>query len=275
MSYATLMVRLELGRTNAGVLNAAGVLAERFRSAVIGTTACQAFQIPYGEPYCAGEVIEQLHEQTQKEIRDAEAEFRAVLGPGVKDIAWRSSETFEPLCEYFAREARAADLIVTAMDNTSLFDGTHHFNVSDLIMRAGRPVVLVPPALERVKFGRVLVGWKDSREARRAIRDALPLLQAAGHVVVVEIAPADRLAQAREHLADVATWLRRHGIEAETIASATEGSDVGSLARIAADQAADIIVAGAYGHSRLREWVFGGVTYDLLIGAPRFAFLSH
>lgn len=275
MSYATVMVRLELGKTNAGVLNAAGALAERFRSAVVGTAASQALQIPYGEPYYAVEVTELVRGQFQKEARDAEAEFRAVLGPRVEDLAWRSSETVEPLCEFFAREARSADLIVTAMDSTSLFNGTHHFNVSDLVMRGGRPVVLVPPAAEQLKFDRVLVGWKDAREARRAIADSLPLLQAARHVVVVEVTPAERLAETREHLGEVATWLGRHGVQAETIASPGEGSDVGSLARIAAEQSADIVVAGAYGHSRLREWVLGGVTYDLLIGSPRFALLSH
>ncbi|HEY0271063.1 MAG TPA: universal stress protein [Sphingomonas sp.] len=275
MSYATLMTCLELGTTNASVLKAAEALAGRFRSAVVGTAACQALQIPYGEPYYAGDVVEQVRKQTEAEARDAEAEFRAVLSPTVKDLTWRCAETSQPLCEYYAREARGADLVVTAMDNASRFDATHHFKVSDLVMRAGRPVVLVPPAAGDPKFDRVLVWWKDTREARRAILDALPLLKAARHVAVAEVAPAERLADTRQHLGEIAAWLGRHDIQAEMIASPGEGSDVGTLSRITNDQEADIVVAGAYGHSRLREWVLGGVTYDLLIGSPRFAFLSH
>lgn len=275
MTYPTLMVHLELGKSNAGLLNIAGDLAGRFRAGVIGVAACQPMQIPYGDVYYSGDLIEQDRRTDDKDAAEAEAEFRALLGPRVTDLHWRSAITMEPLCDYFAREARAADLILTAMDRRSLDGDSRRTNIGDLVMRAGRPVLIVPGDGEQLKLDRVFVAWKETREARRAILDALPLLRIASHVTLVEVAQEDDLAAARAHLADVAGWLAKHGIQADPLAVATRGTDVAMLAKLADDQGADIIVAGAYGHSRLREWVLGGVTHDLLLGTPRFAFLSH
>lgn len=275
MIYATLMTHVELGRSNAGLLKITGDLAERFGSTVIGAAACEGLQTTYGGPYVTGEVVELVREQAEKQIAEAEIEFRAILSPRVKQLEWRSAETYGPLSDYFAGQSREADLIVTSAGDGSILDGTNRLNVGDLVMRAGRPVLLVPPGSDHVKLDRVLVGWKETREARRAIADALPLLQVARTVILTEIVPDDRLAEARDHLAEVARWLARHGVQAEMDASSTKGSDVGGLAKAANDHAADIIVAGAYGHSRLREWVLGGVTHDLLLSTRRVAFLSH
>lgn len=275
MTYPTLMVHLELGKSNAGLLKIAGDLAVRFRAGVIGIAACQPLQIPYGDAYYSGDFIEEVRRTDEKDAAEAEAEFRTLLGPHVTDLQWRSATTMEPLCDYFAREARAADLILTAMEHGSLFGDTRRTNIGDLVMRAGRPVLIVPGGASQLKLDRALVAWKETREARRATLDALPLLKAASHVTLVEITSEENLPDARSHLADVAGWLAKHGIKAEPFAVATSGTDVATLARVAGEKAADIIVAGAYGHSRLREWVLGGVTYDLLLGTPRTAFLSH
>jgi nucleotide-binding universal stress UspA family protein len=120
-----------------------------------------------------------------------------------------------------------------------------------------------------------MVGWKDTRESRRATLDALPFLKRAAHVTVVEIAGEDNLPAARSHLRDVIAWLRCHGVEAEPIAAPSSGNDATQLIAIARDQGATITVAGAYGHSRLREWALGGVTRDLLLSPDRCSLLSH
>ena len=275
MTYPILMVHLALGKSNARLLKIAGDLAVRFRAGVLGVAACQPLQIPYGDAYCSGDLVEQVRQTDETDIAQAEAEFRALLEPYVTDLQWRSAVTTEALCDFFAREARAADLILTAMEQGSIFNDNRRTNVDDLVMRAGRPVLVVPDGADQLRLDRVLIAWKDTREARRATMDALPLLKVASHVTLVEIAAEEHLADARSHLADVSGWLAKHGIEAEPLAVVTKGTDVAALARVAAEQAADIIVAGAYGHSRLREWVLGGVTYDLLLGTPRIAFLSH
>jgi nucleotide-binding universal stress UspA family protein len=266
MTYATLMVHLELGRSNAGLLKIAGDLAVRFRAGVIGIAACQPIRIGYGDAYLSGDVIEQDREEIEKEIHAAEAEFRAALQPRSIALEWRSATTFELLSDYLANEARNADLIITGVDrNDSLFDTSRHVNMGDFVMRAGRPVLIVPTGAEKIGLDRVLVGWKDTREARRAIFDAVPLLRKATQVTVIEIVDEDNSKIVREQLKDVAGWLDRHGIVAETAVSVSSGGDASLLRDVARQRGADLIVAGAYGHSRLREWVFGGVTYDLLL----------
>ena len=140
-------------------------------------------------------------------------------------------------------------------------------------MQAGWPVLVVPTTAAHRKFERV--GWQDTRETRRAIRDALPFLKQAGQVPVIEIAESDEPEVARGRLADVVAWLGRHGVTAEPIASPAIGEDSGRLHGLAAQYEVDLIVAGAYGHSRMREWALGGVTRDLLLRAEFCALVSH
>jgi len=94
-------------------------------------------------------------------------------------------------------------------------------------------------------------------------------------VTVVEIAAEEDLAAARTHLEDVVAWLKRHGIVAKSLAWPSKGDDASRLNAIAQELRADLIVAVAYGHSRLREWVLGGVTRDLLLCADRCSLVAH
>ena len=133
-------------------------------------------------------------------------------------------------------------------------------------MQLGRPALIVPAAAGKVGLERVLIGWKDTRESRRAALDALPLLKKADHVAVCEIASEEGMAAAHARLEDVVSWLKRDGIAAEPVAALSTADDATRLNAVASDQAADVIVAGAYGHSRLREWALGGVTKDSAAG---------
>ena len=274
-AYATLMVHLELGRSNAGLLQIAADLAARFHASVIGIAACQPLQVIYGEGFVSGDLYEQDRQELDKELKAAEAEFRSALQACAATLEWRSAVTFALLSDYLAREARSADLVITGVASGDLFDSSRSVNSGDLVMRAGRPVLVVPATTGKVKLERILVGWKDTRETRRAVSDALPLLKNAAHVAVVEIAAEEELTAARSHLEDVAGWLKRHGIKAECLASPSTGDDATALYAVAQDQGADLIVAGAYGHSRLREWALGGVTRDLLLRANFCSLLSH
>jgi nucleotide-binding universal stress UspA family protein len=94
-------------------------------------------------------------------------------------------------------------------------------------------------------------------------------------VTVVEIAKQAELEAARLRLKDVTDWLSRHGTPAQCVASVSTGDDAAQLNVLAQEHAADIIVAGAYGHSRLREWALGGVTRDLLLSKKSCSLLSH
>jgi nucleotide-binding universal stress UspA family protein len=142
-------------------------------------------------------------------------------------------------------------------------------------MQIGRPVLIVPSAAKALQLEHAIVAWKDTRETRRAAFDALPLLQKAAHVSIVGIAAEQDLPATREQLNDVAGWLKRHGVSAECHSEPSTGDDAEGLGVIAQDRGADVVVAGAYGHNRVREWALGGVTRDLLLRANRCSLLSH
>ena len=275
MSYSTLMVHLELGRSNAGVLKLAGDLADRFDAGVIGIAAYQPIQMLYAEGYVSGQLMEDERTEIDREIAEAQALFRSALHGRARALEWRSAVILTPLRDYLASQARGADLLITNAASGDIFDASRAINTGELVMHVGRPVLVVPAAVDSLPLDQVLVAWKDSREARRAVADALPLLKRAAHVAVVELAPPDEMAEARAHVADVVGWLARHGVKAEGRAAPATDSDASALHAVAQDQGADLIVAGAYGHGRLREWVLGGVTKDLLLGTGRCTLISH
>ncbi len=276
MTYASLMVHLELGCSNAGRLKIAAALAERFHAVVIGIAACQPVHIIYSEGFVAGSLIEQDQEEIDRQLKAAEQEFRQVLREGTNTLGWRSMVTTAPLADYLAHEARRADLFITGVDrNRSMFDTSRHVNTGDLVLQIGRPVLIVPIASSSLNLEHVLVGWRDTRETRLAVFQALPVLKAAERVSIVEVAAENQLDEARKNLKDVGAWLNYHSVMAEAIVIPASGDDAASLNAFAIDQKADLIVAGAYGHGRLREGVLGGVTRDLLLRADRCALVSH
>ena len=276
MTYATIMVHLQPGRSNARILGVAAELADRFHAAVVGIAACQPIRIVYSEGYIPTDILDKDRAEREAELAAAEAEFRGALSQNVRRLAWRSGLTDAPLGDYFAHEARLADLIVTGVDReATVFDHTRHLDLGYFVMNAGRPVLIVPSGREQPKFDRALIGWKDSRETRRAVADALPMLKKAAHVVVTELAHEDELGAAAARVEDVRHWLEGHGVRAEIEALASTGDDAHRLHALMLQHKADFLVAGAYGHSRMREWVFGGVTRDLLLKAGRCALVSH
>lgn len=272
----TLMVNLEPGHSNAGLLQIAADIAERFGCGVIGIAARQPMQIIYGEGHIPGDLIELDREETAKQIKDAEEQFRSALQTRVTTLEWRSSITFGSLSDYVADEARSAEVIITSVTAGTMDDASRRVDVGDLVMQAGRPVLIVTAGANNLKLDRVVIGWKDTRETRRAAFDALPLLKSAAHVAVVEIAAEGELAEAGARLNSVVGWLKRHGIVAMPVVSPATGDDGPQLSAFADTQRADVIVAGAYGHSRLREWALGGITRVILLRVEdRCSFVSH
>ena len=143
-------------------------------------------------------------------------------------------------------------------------------------MQLGRPVLVVPNSCNWLDLRSILIAWKGTPEARRAIVDALPVLRQGKNVAVVEIIEdePDRLA-ALSGIRDIVVWLSRHGVVASEQVPAERGNAVEKIERIASEVGAGLVVAGAYGHSRLREWVFGGVTRRLLNPSDRCSLLSR
>jgi nucleotide-binding universal stress UspA family protein len=138
--------------------------------------------------------------------------------------------------------------------------------VESLVLTSGRPVIVLPPRGTVFGVRRILVGWNAEREAVRAVADALPLLVRAEVVEVLVIDPESRrAAHGQEPGADIARYLARHGVHVEVRRLSSGSEDAGHvLLSHAADFGADLVVMGAYGHSHLNEWIFGGVTRTAL-----------
>ena len=276
MAFRTIMVHLELGRSNNGLLEIAGDLAQRSKADLIGIAGCQPVTIPYNETYVSGDIIVEDRKEIEREIKETERQFRAATQGRVASVEWRSIITFDPLADFIAQEARAADLVITGPDiGGKFFDSTRRVGIADLVMQAGRPVLIVPHNRQEINLNHVVVGWKGTRESRRAIADALPLMKLAGKVTVLEIAPEQDIPSAKERLADVLNWLKRHDVLAKTEVVAAQGEDSLRFADLVRERQADLIVAGAYGHSRVREWALGGVTMDFLLNPDRCVLVSH
>jgi nucleotide-binding universal stress UspA family protein len=145
-----------------------------------------------------------------------------------------------------------------------------------ILLRAGRPVLVVPDTIGPLQLRRAVVAWKDTRECHRAVRDAIPLLRQAKEVVLLGIGETETEAQGKTHLGDVAAYLARHDVPvAAEIWRPGRGPVATELLHFVRSEGADLIVAGGYGHSRLGEWIFGGVTHELLGASPICCMLSH
>jgi nucleotide-binding universal stress UspA family protein len=275
MTYATLMVNLESGRSNSHLLKVTAQLARRFHASVIGTTACTPIQLMYGEGYIGGEIFEQDRQEIDTEIKFAEVAFRSALGAEACELDWRSAVTFLPLADHLAAEACRADLILTSATQAEPKNAARRIDLGDFIMQAGRPVLVVGADASSHDLTRVIVGWKDTRESRRATADAMPLLKMASFVRLVEIVPAADIEAAKGRLSDVIAWLARHEVMAECRALVTDGEDAELLNAVAQENGAGVIVAGSYGHNRVREWALGGMTRSLLDSGKRTLFTSH
>ena len=270
MSYKSILVNLDIDGSATPLIKLAADLARRFDAKLIGCSGADVVPpfVTSDGMMVDGEMIARQREEIEARLNNLQQKFVGLAGPGL-EIEWRG-DVMEPT-RLLIGMARAADLIVTGSPEGAKAGNSYRStDLGDLLLHAGRPVLVAASGAEHLLAGKVLVAWKDSREARRAVADAIPFLAEAVEVVVVAV-ERDGTKQTSERLADVAAFLGRHGIRARTeVISGT--ADGERLADFAKSMEADLIVSGAYGHSRLREWVFGGVTRSLLdeIGLNRF-----
>jgi nucleotide-binding universal stress UspA family protein len=277
MTYATVMVSLALDQPNDARLAVACQISERFDAGLVGIVAA-VFSPPLY--FTIGEQAQNLIDQGQASVKrrlsELEAKFREVTKNRARHIEWRCAVDFP--ARYIVREARCADLIVSGGRSDALSDPFALITPRDLVMEAGRPLLVVPDSVDWLDPRSMLVAWKDTPEARRAIVAALPMLRKAKDVTVAEIVEAESgQASAVERVRDVVRWLSRHGVSAsELVAPQDEDQHAAKqLDTLAANVGAGVIVAGAYGHSRFREMILGGVTQHLITQSARCALLSH
>jgi nucleotide-binding universal stress UspA family protein len=277
MTLATVMVSLAFDASNEARLEAACQLAERFDAGIVGVAAAQFSPPLY---FTTGQRAQDLIEQGQASIRERllelEVQFRDATTPRARYVDWRSALDFPS--RFVLQEARCADIVVTGGLSPAFSDAFALASPKDLVMQTGRPLLVVPDRVDWLDSRTVLVAWKDTTEARRAIADSLPLLRQANNIVIAEIPEADGERSAAEaRVGDVVAWLGRHGLIASArVPERRDGADATQqLDDIANDLGAGLIVAGAYGHSRFRELVLGGMTQHLVAQSARCVLLSH
>jgi nucleotide-binding universal stress UspA family protein len=267
-SFAAVMVHVDIEHDSERRVELAIGMADRLQAALIGVAGCALWP-----SFMAGDVG--LSKSNQYDFQKMMARFEQrgkkfrAQGRSLKQIEWRSA--LESPGELLLREARAADLLVIGR-------GRSEYDVEPgvIVLRAGRPVLLVPDAVAALPLRRVVVAWKDTRECRRAVRDALPFLQQAKEVLLVGMGEHGSQPQGKKDLADVAAYLVRHQvIVAAEVWRRPQRPVAAELLHIVEEERADLIVAGGYGHSRLGEWIFGGVTRELLTASPVCCLLSH
>lgn len=270
MSYKTILTYLDTYATQENLVRTAAILAEKFEAILIGMSA-----LAVRSPLVEEEMV--IAGLTEPEITETlstkEKFFRAQIKAEHLEVEWRS--IVDSPTHALSNEARAADMVLIGQ-NREEGDTYTRLEPAGAVLKCGRPVIIVPMAVSSLQAEYVMIGWKETREARRAIKDAIPILKKARDVTIVEICPLGHKAKAWSNLNDVAHFLQRHEVKAKVeVLRETQESDGAQIIGFARDRGADLIVTGAYGHSRLGEWIFGGMTRELLHSSPVSCFMSH
>lgn len=271
MGYCRLLVSVDLGPAASDRVRLASALADDLGAALTGVAAHPEPLLIYGPRHRLDPArIREQREFVRAELEDARALFERE-GTAGKGKTWRSALT-SPL-SFICLQARRADLVVVSRHGPNDGDpGELGCSTGDLVMSLGRPLLVVPPNLDRMALDRAVVAWRDTREARRALMDALPLIGAMAQIDVVGVSPETNSTD----LDEVAEFLSEHGTSATThLLDSAQDTVADTLLGFVRERQADVVIAGAYGHSRLAEWMFGGVTGSLLASTPVCCLLSH
>lgn len=276
MSYKTILVHLDNGKRVATRLDAGIRLARQFDAHLVGLYALTAVTLPSYVLAEGGPIIAmQQQKNALEQAARAESQFRATIDKaGMSGAEWRRSAA--DALDGCTLHARYADLVVIGQADFSDSSDVEPEFPELFVLSAGRPVLVVPYAGKFPTIGeRILIGWNAGREATRAITDALPLLRLAKVVDVIAFNP-DGDAHGEVPGADVGLYLARHGVKVKVSHHRANDVDVGNqmLSR-AADLGTDLIVMGAWGHSRVKELILGGVTRTLLETMTVPVLMSH
>jgi nucleotide-binding universal stress UspA family protein len=262
----------------AGILEFAGILAQEHGARLISVFMQPEPTVTPAETFARGKGMESIIEVHQAQLERIETEHRAQFEGIVRrhgiPSEWRSlpySSTEVGVHAYYA------DLVVIARPESASQTASPPGLAESLVLSSGRPIIMFPPRGTVSQIRRILVAWNATRESIRAVADALPLLVKAKAVQVLVVDhERNRAGHGQEPGADIARHLTRHGAQVEVQRLSSGGKDVGQLLLSqAAAFGADLLVMGAYGHSQLREWMFGGVTRTILYQAALPVLLSR
>lgn len=267
MNYRTILVPVEPPPAAVGHVVCAKDLADKFDGRLLGVGA-EAHPLLSADPTGLAEhdLKDRIAAWRRERLDAAEREFARLAG---KSRLWRCEVA--TMTQAVLAHARRADLVVLEAPRSGAVD---QVDFGRILLGVGTPVLLVRPDAEQVRGRYVVVAWKDTREARRAIRDALPFLQMAKEVTLCSIAEGDTASEAAS-LADIRDRLRSHSVNAYSLHIDPPAHPGVALMESVRQAGADLIVAGAYSRGRLNELVFGGFTRHLLRQSECSVLFSH
>ena len=279
MAYRTILVSLNDATKLEQALALTAGLQEEHGAHIIGLFVIPAMQI---YPTVGMEITPDVYEGHRAFFKDQAEKVKQRLNNMIAreglSAELRIIDSPSPLAaDMVIDHGRYADLIVVTQVDREGEEGVELDFDERVVMEAGRPVLVLPRVDLPKKLGKVLVGWNGTRESARALFDALPVLKRADEATVVWVDPQREREQAGVLAgADIATVLARHGAKVTSEPLATAGLNAGeALLQRAGDAGADMLVMGAYGHSRMREFVFGGATRHVLRHAKIPVLMSH
>ncbi|WP_321367462.1 universal stress protein [uncultured Desulfuromusa sp.] len=275
MSYKTILVYADCGQRTAVCIEVAIRMAMQHDAHLIALYTQEPFVIPAHLIQAGEEVI-----KTQKKFADDEvakvksAYHNQALSMGFTNNEWLYTQGFP--VDTVAEQARYADLVIVGQADSSDKLNVNKDFTAQLMLAAGRPVLILPYAGSFLNIGRrILIAWNASREATRAITDALPLLKRAESVHLLALSSKY---DAQNHIPvdETVLYLARHGVNVEVARDRVTKIDAGNaILSCAADLGSDLLVMGGYGRSRLREWVLGGATRTILESMTLPTLMSH
>ena len=225
-----------------------------------------------GMEYMPNTMMQSLLDALKQRLDDAKGRFMLETQTMGARACWHSADDFPDAA--MARYARGADWVIAVRPPKHVGIGLEP-PISSLIMKTGLPVLVAPTTETPLSAQRIVIGWRDSIEASRAISGAMPLLKAANQVVVVAVDEQPE-GEGGDGLNEVCQRLERRGCTATSERRAKGSQSVAAaLVQAARDHDADLLVVGGYAHSRLQEWVLGGVTRDLIEACPIYVLFSH
>jgi nucleotide-binding universal stress UspA family protein len=228
----------------------------------------------FAESQLPADLLQQHRDRLTRAEDDARSAFEEICRTAGIGSEWRSA--WQAQTSVLTLSARYHDLVAMSGTASNDADLIAHRYADSVVIAAGRPVMLFPASYRWDRGLRhIMVAWDGSREATRAVHDAMPYLVRADKVVVMEIIGSNE-GERRDPASDIARHLARHGVETEAAHSHETDIALGDqLLDACVDRNVDLLVAGAYGHSRLREYALGGVTRHLMTHLSIPMIFSH
>ncbi len=279
MSVKTILLSLNDPSRAEALVEAAGRLALDHDAHVTGLFVVPAMRVyPVVTLQVPPEFFEAQRKAFEKQADEVRAIFEEYCERNMIPHEWRVEHSLSPLiADSVIGHALRADLVVASQPESEETADIESDFAERIMMETGRPVLFIPRVGRYETIGReVVCGWNATREATRAIHDALPLLRKARQVHLAWVDPQKD--ETAEDLpgADMAAALSRHGVNAAAEELVSGGLEVGEvLLNHISETGADLLVMGAWGHSRLREYVFGGATQHLLEHMTAPVLFSH